>query len=194
MAGLSDRIREHVVRSIIAPARQRAAARVRIRVGDVEREMGLKQRAPTVCRALQKRSFLRDQGLTIQAIEGPPSGLGPRVVLTYGLKAEAPATVKQSWAWFDEMRGMLRGAWDDEGGGEAWLKKERSEFYGPNRPYGYLDTPGQAGAAKSALRQAKNSGLHSLRGLLRGVFDEDGGGEAWLRKERAEFDGPGTKR
>lgn len=84
-------------------------------------------------------------------------------MLTYGLKAEAPATVKQSWAWFDEMRGMLRGAWDDEGGGEAWLKKERSEFYGPNRPYGYLDDLNAAAAAtplarRTVKRNQKRSG------------------------------------
>lgn len=153
MARLSDRIREHVVRSVIAPACQRGAVRVRVRVSDVEREMGLKQRAPTVCRALQKRTFLRDQGMTVEQVEGPPSGLSPRVVVTYGLGAKAPAAGQQNWDWFDSTRGMMRGMWDDEGGGEAWLKKERSEFYGPNRPYGYLDDRKAAAAPTSPARR-----------------------------------------
>ncbi|MGH9485796.1 MAG: hypothetical protein ACRD1F_12135, partial [Terriglobales bacterium] len=95
-------------------------------------EMGLKQRAPTVCRALQKRAFLRDQGLKIEATEGPPSGLGPRVVLTYGLKAEGRRGPKHE-SGLKSLRGLLRGVFDEDGGGEAWLRKEREQFYGPGR-------------------------------------------------------------
>lgn len=173
VANLSDRIRAHVARTVIASARERGVRTVRVKVGDVEREMGLRQRAPTVCRALQKRAFLREQGLRVARIEGPPSGLSPRVVLTYALEETAPA--KQDWSWFDSTRGMLRGMWDDVGSGE-------------------VDAPDAVDASADRHAAKRGDGLRSLRGLLRGAFDEDGGGEAWLRKERQQFYDPGQER
>lgn len=191
MASLSDRIREQVVRTVIAPARARGARRVQVKVGEVERAMGLRQRAPTVCRALQKRAFLRAQGLRVARVAGPPSGLSPRVVLTYAL--EKAVAAKPDRSWFDAAEGMMRGMWDEDGGGEAWLRKERSEFYGPNRPYGKLDDLGPAATTTDRHEANRGGGLRSLRGLLRGVFDEDGGGEAWLRKQREPFNVPGQE-
>ena len=55
---LADRIRRHALVCHVKPARRAGRTRVVIRAGDVGRDMGLQNRTPAVCNALESRLFL----------------------------------------------------------------------------------------------------------------------------------------
>lgn len=79
----ADDIREHVIKRHIEPARKRGAKRIKIRAGDIHREMGLKDRMPAVCGALGTQIFLDDAGVSLIDREGPSQGAN--VFFTFSL-------------------------------------------------------------------------------------------------------------
>jgi hypothetical protein len=124
----ADRIRVYGTEKYVLPARQRKQRRFSIRVGDVVRELKLNGRTPAVCSALKTNEFLQTNNLELVDITGPKSGQSTTVVYTYEFvmtRHPAPQSV-DSWT---RLRGALKDVFAEHGGGEAYLRAERSNFY-----------------------------------------------------------------
>lgn len=140
-------IREYIRTRYLEPARQRRETLVTIRAGDIHRELGLRNRVPNVCQVMESRVLEKEAGVKVSSKQGPPSGRGTTLTVTYAVdlrptgrepggdpKAEseiAPHSEHPGVALFYALRGMGKDLYAAEGGGEAWLRKERANFYGP---------------------------------------------------------------
>ena len=124
----ADTIRSYAEKEYLQAARSKGLSRIRIKVGDVHKGLRLKNRVPNVSSALRSRIFLERNRLEIEEESGPPSGMGTRTTFTYRLlDQEAPRA--SATVTFENLRGLLKGALDSLGGGEAFLRRERSHFY-----------------------------------------------------------------
>ncbi len=127
---LADKIRTHGREKYVLPARERKSSRFCIRAGDVVRELGIGgHRAPAVCSALKTNQFLSDNHLHLLEASGPKSGQSTTVTYTYEFVG-APSKTKHEDPW-TSLRGTLRDVFSDLGGGEAYLKAERTNFHPP---------------------------------------------------------------
>jgi hypothetical protein len=100
---------------------------VTISAGDVVRELSMQYRVPTVCSALRSNKFLKENGVTLENIEGPPSGMGTTAKYTYRINKDSEiAQAPQSSLW--ALRGAGKKVYEALGGGEAHLKSERKAF------------------------------------------------------------------
>jgi len=125
----AERIRSFVAREYVQPARRKGERRVKVVAGDVHRALQLKNRVPNVCQVLDSKKFRDENGLEIEEKLGPPSGMGTRMIYVYRLKEEGGAQPSEA-ASFEQLHGLLKDALRSLGGGEAFLKRERSRFYG----------------------------------------------------------------
>lgn len=126
----ASKIREFVRREYIEPARRRGDATVEILVGDVHRSMHLQNLAPNVCQALSGRKFLQENHLILEKRDGPPSGLSTTVRFVYRIGSPRDSS-SQTESPLLSLRGIARDIFRDLGGGEAFIRKEREQFYGP---------------------------------------------------------------
>jgi hypothetical protein len=124
----ADKIRFFGKEKYVLPARQREEKRFSIRVGDVVRELKLNGRAPAVCSALKTGEFLESNDLKLVDTTGPKSGQSTTVVYTYEFvgNKQSPPQPDDSWS---RLRGALKDVFAELGGGEAYLRAERSDFY-----------------------------------------------------------------
>lgn len=122
----TDRVREFARREYIEPARKRGETSFKIVVGDVHRALRLQNRVPLVCSALKSGEFLRRNHLRIESQEGPPSMMSTTVAFTYALEDLAPTVSVQDT--FYQLRGISKAAFQEVGGGEAFLQSERAQF------------------------------------------------------------------
>ncbi len=133
----ADEIREYSARTFVAPARQRGQRRFSIKVGDVVRELKLYRSVANVCSALKTQAFQRTNHLRLVDATGPKSGLSTTVVFTYEFvdSEHQPDSERNSSndAW-SRLRGALKDVFAELGGGEAYLRAERSDFHDPERP------------------------------------------------------------
>jgi len=100
---------------------------VAINVGEVHRALALNNRVPLVCAALGSKKFLTEHGLRILAKTGPPSGQSTTVTFTYEVVEEKQETASGLDA-FLALRGIGKEIFASLGGGEAFLRQERTEF------------------------------------------------------------------
>ena len=124
----ADRIREYAKERYVLPARQRKQRRFSIRVGDVVRELKLNRAVPAVCSALKTGEFRQSNDLKLVDASGPRSGQSTTVIYTYefvGAKQSSPPA-EDSWK---RLRGALKNVFAELGGGESYLRAERSSFY-----------------------------------------------------------------
>lgn len=130
------------------PARQRHETLVTLRAGDIHRELGLRNRVPSVCQVMESKLLEKEAGVKVSSKQGPPSGRGTTLTVTYLVDLDAPeknrlpartgsvaadgAGMDQAWVdLFYSLRGLGKDLYAAEGGGEAWLARERASFYGP---------------------------------------------------------------
>jgi hypothetical protein len=125
----ADKIRLHGRKRYVLSARNRGDKRFSIRVGDVVRELGLMDRVPAVCSALKTNEFLKDNDLQLVETVGPKSGQSTTVVYTYEFVGTKPSPSKEEDPWL-RLRGAYKDIFVELGGGEAYLRAERSNFYG----------------------------------------------------------------
>jgi len=143
-------IREHIRTRYLEPARLRRETLVTVRAGDIHRELGLRNRVPNVCQVMESKLLEKEAGVKVSSKQGPPSGRGTTLTVTYSVDLEGPSEARpgeqhgsmpthavgmeQPWVrLFYELRGMGKDLFAAEGGGEAWLTKERANFYGPDK-------------------------------------------------------------
>jgi hypothetical protein len=128
---LSDTIRSHSREKYVLPAREKRLPRFSIRAGDVVNELGIGGgRAPAVCSALKTHQFLRDNELRLIETTGPKSGQSTTVTYTYEFANSVAGTEPEGDPW-SKLRGALKDVFAELGGGEAYLRAERRNFYGP---------------------------------------------------------------
>lgn len=148
--GLSDRIRTVARIKYVAPAllagKGQFAIRVKDLLGDLHAEGFPPQHTPQICTALQASKFLRENGLEIEGVDGPPSKMSTTVVIRYrvaksgrSLSAEGgqiesgnPAATEEDATarairLTEKLRGMLKEELAEYGGGESFLRWVRSE-------------------------------------------------------------------
>ena len=129
----ADAIRLYAQKEYVEPARQKGEKLVRIIAGDVHRGMRLRNRVPNVCSVLGSRTFLERNGLVIEEVSGPPSGMGTRVTYTYRFAEGKRSAAEANFGLeFGKLRGLLKEALHSLGGGEAFLRRECERFYQPD--------------------------------------------------------------
>jgi hypothetical protein len=134
MDSTTEHIREYAKNAIVEPARRQHLSIIRIVAGDVHKTLGLNNRVPLVCSALGSRKFQQENHLELISREGPPSGQSSRVTFTYRLidqAGEAGAAPQEDQ--FLRLRGIAKEVFQSLGGGQAFLRKEREQFFGPAR-------------------------------------------------------------
>ena len=126
----ADQIRMHARERYVLPARERKQRRFSINAGDVVRELRLAGRAPAVCSALKTRRFLERNDLRLVGASGPKSGQSTTVTYTYEFVKGGRSSPEYDDSW-KKLRGTLKDVFAELGGGEAYLRAERSTFYSP---------------------------------------------------------------
>lgn len=126
---LADAIRSHTRQKYVLPARAKKMSRFSIRAGDVVHELGIGgHRAPAVCSALKTNRFLKDNQLQLIEATGPKSGQSTTVTYTYEFVGGDGPREEDAWT---SLRGALKDIFQEMGGGEAYLRSERSHFRAP---------------------------------------------------------------
>jgi hypothetical protein len=129
----SDSIRDYVRQAYFEPARRAGKTHIRVVAGDVHTALGLRNRVPLVCNALRSRDLLTDSRVRIVEDEGPPSGQSTTVAITYEVLPQEREDLDKSNSWYERflrLRGVARETFTALGGGEAFIKKERDNFFG----------------------------------------------------------------
>jgi hypothetical protein len=135
LAGMSqsDLIRAYVVENYIEPARRRQDTFVHVVAGDVHRALKLSQEIPLVCAALRSEQFLVSNGLELEKLDGPSSGQGEKVTFTYRLNEHGESLKDARLAAIDSIYGVGKGIFAGLGGGEAFIRSQRENFFGPDK-------------------------------------------------------------
>ena len=128
MGTTADNIRSYGREKYVIPARKRQLEKFSIRAGDVVRELKLLGRVPAVCSALKSRAFLAQNSLRIVERTGPSSGQSTTVTYTYEF-VDAPDSLQANSDPWTELQGALKSVFAGLGGGEAYLRGERENFY-----------------------------------------------------------------
>jgi hypothetical protein len=128
----SDAVRRHAYEKYVASARRRREKTVSVNVGEVHRALALNNRVPLVCAALGSKKFLTEHGLRILSRTGPPSGQSTTVTFTYEIVRSESQKPTGDEAW-QSLRGIAKDIYASFGGGEAYLRQERANFYGPGQ-------------------------------------------------------------
>jgi len=142
-------MRQFIRTRYVEPARQRRETLLTLRAGDLHRELGLRNRVPNVCQVMESKLLEKEAGVRVSSKQGPPSGRGTTLTVTYwvdlhptgtepeprgeGEIAAVGAAGHPGVALFFGLRGLGADMFSGEGGGEAWLTRERAEFYGPGK-------------------------------------------------------------
>jgi|SRR6185437_10942918 len=143
---MSDRVRDLVRTKYVKPALRAGKQRFSVAVRDLIPELvahGFPAgNTPQVCTAPRKESFLREEGIEIESIEGPPSKMSTSVVFHFRVAgrgtnvaagpASEPATSADSTdhetaehraqRLSEKLRGLLKKELAEYGGGEAFLR------------------------------------------------------------------------
>jgi hypothetical protein len=125
---LADQIRSYARERYVKPAKEKKQPRFSIRMGDVVQGSGIgSRRAPAVCSALRTHQFLEENNLRLVESSGPKSGQSTTVTYTYEFVATLkPAKEDDPWI---TLRGALKDIYAELGGGEKYLREERSNFF-----------------------------------------------------------------
>ena len=129
--GLNEEVQRHVLSAYVGPAKLRGENTIRIKAGDVHRDLHWVNRVPSVCTTLGSKKFQRETGLELIEKEGPPSGMGTRAVFTYRLFSSGqesdPAKPKKSL--LEALYGTQADVYRQLGGGEKFLRSEREQLH-----------------------------------------------------------------
>ncbi len=132
--GNTDRVREYAQREYIEPARKRGEVTVRIVAGDIQKALGLHNRSPQVCSALRSRKLLEDNHLALVKEEGPPGGMSTTMTFTYRLLDDGKERGRKADP-LARFWGIGKEVFESLGGGEAFIRSERENFYGSKKEH-----------------------------------------------------------
>lgn len=128
---IAQPVRDYARRYFLEPARKRNESTVRIVAGEIHKGLGLQNRVPAICQALKSRKFQDENRMVLEKSEGPPSGMSNRMTFIYRfLESDSSGAEEPARSAFEGMRGIAKDVFRELGGGEAFLKSERDQFYG----------------------------------------------------------------
>ncbi|MGD0914611.1 MAG: hypothetical protein ABR928_22170 [Terracidiphilus sp.] len=149
MVGLSDQVRSTARVRFVQPALQSGTPRFSIRVKDLLSELQNQgfpgSHTPQVCSAIQSSKFLRENGLELEGVDGPPSKMSTTVVVRYRVAGSNTEKVElktasesdpappgedpkaRAFRLTEKLRGLMKEEFAPYGGGEAFLRWVRSE-------------------------------------------------------------------
>lgn len=141
---LSDKIRSLARDKYVNPAMQTGKAHFAIRVRDLLEDLQAegfpRGHTPQVCSALQTGIFLRENGLEIENVEGPPSKMSPTVVVRYRVanggqsagsnevpdrgraSGEEESPEERARRLTEKLRGLLKEELAEYGGAEGFIR------------------------------------------------------------------------
>lgn len=138
MSGSSNLVRAIAMERYVRPALQAGKKQFAVAVKDVLRDLIAEgfpsHNIPQVCSALRKREFLRENGIEIEGIDGPPSKQSTTVVYRYRAVAGSGMSSHKNFENEREdeaaralrlsrrLRGMLKDELAEYGGGEVFLR------------------------------------------------------------------------
>jgi hypothetical protein len=133
----TEQTKRHVISNYVVPARQKRERTMRVRVGQVQKELGWTNRTPSVFSTLSSKEFQQEAGLElIEKVGGPPSG-GPSTTVEFVYQVlnasdqAAPAQkVVPNGAGLMDLYGIFADVYKQFGGGEEYLRRERE--WGPD--------------------------------------------------------------
>ena len=139
--GLSDQVRSVARAKYVEPAIRAGKTQFPVAVRELMkdlRDQGFPAKNwPQICTALQTSKFLRENGLEIEGVDGPPSKMSTTVVVRYRVidvvQPKMPSAANSSGPedesheeWAHRMTERLRGRLKNEiaafGGGEAFMR------------------------------------------------------------------------
>jgi hypothetical protein len=82
----SDRVRDHVKKNYIDPAKKEGKKILTIRAGDIHKELGFSRRIPVVCSALRSRKLSKNCDIELTYIGGPNNSTN--TTYTYRLNSD----------------------------------------------------------------------------------------------------------
>jgi hypothetical protein len=148
----SDRVRGIVMERYVQPALDAGSDRLSIRVRDVLKDAEATEgfprgRTPLVCNVLQSNKLLKETGLEIEHIDGPPSRQSRTVVVHYRVgqggsgnrlqarpgdshtatKSVTESPAERAKRLTDKLRGLLREELAEYGGTEGFMRWVRSD-------------------------------------------------------------------
>lgn len=128
---LNEEVQEHVRAAYVEPAKMRGETIIRIKAGDIHRELHWANRVPSVCTTLGSQKFQRETGLELVSKQGPPSGYSTTVVYTYRLSSPkaAPDPSGPRKSRLEGLYGSLADVYRELGGSEKFLRSERERLY-----------------------------------------------------------------
>lgn len=124
---VSDSIRDHLCNVYLATAIRRGESTFTVNVGAVHKALGLTNRVPQVCSALESKKLLGEKHLRIVSKTGPPSGLSTTVTFTYEI-LDSNRKSSSSASPLTGLRGIAKDLFRKLGGGEAFIRSERNSF------------------------------------------------------------------
>ena len=142
--GSSEQVRDLAERNFIRPAIEAGKMRFSVAVKDVMQDLvktGFPAgNWPQVCTALRKKTFLRERGIEIESVDGPPSKMSTTVVYHYrvakpgvhtaagnesvdsGREAMDETPVARARRLSEELRGLLKEEMAPYGGAEGFIR------------------------------------------------------------------------
>ncbi len=141
-SGSSDLVRAIAAEKYVRPALRDGKRQITVAVKDVLRDLVAQgfpaTNTPQVCSALRTKEFLRDLGIEIESIEGPPSKQSTTVVYRYralepqtlsiasdsGMDGAQPEETPEEWAHrvTGKISGLLKEELAEFGGSGAFLR------------------------------------------------------------------------
>jgi hypothetical protein len=140
----SEQVRNLAKVKYVLPALQAGKSRFSVAVRDLIRDLAGEgfppNNTPQICSALRKRAFLRELGIEIESIDGPPKKMSPTVVFHYRTASHPPGTERhgetpnadaahedetaeaKARRLTDGLRGLLKEEMAEFGGAEGFLR------------------------------------------------------------------------
>jgi hypothetical protein len=118
----SEDVRQYVEKRYIETSRKKGVKRFTLNAGEIHRDLGLQNRVPLVCLAIQSQKFLDRHGLKLVEKTGPASGLSTKLNLTFEF-ADREESAKENPLL--ALRGIAKDVFAKLGGGEKFLRDER---------------------------------------------------------------------
>jgi hypothetical protein len=148
--GLSNQVRAVARARYVHPAilagKKQFSIPVRNLLDDLVNDGFPARNTPQVCSALQTSKFLRENGLEIEGVDGPPKKMSTTVVVRYrvaehsaqpdaskvpqkgaAMAPDGETPSQRAYRLTEKMRGLLKEELAEYGGGEAFLRWIRSE-------------------------------------------------------------------
>ncbi len=127
---LSEQVLRHIERAYVVPARQRGESTIRVKAGDVHRDLRWANRVPSVCTTLSSQKLQKAMGIELIAKDGPPSGQSTTVVFTYRIRSgegSSGSGTRESGR-LERLYGIASEVFRELGGGEKFIREEREKL------------------------------------------------------------------